>query len=444
MGWVMKRQAIQQLTAWKGSPIRCPLLVRGARQVGKSHLVTHFGQTEFKHMLVVNFEQNPEYKACFQSYDPQKIIALLSVLSGIPIIPGETLLFLDEIQECPEAILALRYFKELLSELHVVGAGSLLEFVLNDDKFRMPVGRVQFLYLKPLNFYEFLDAYGQESLRQYLQAYDINVPLESVIHEKLLSLIREYMLLGGMPSVLTAYFKTKSFLAAQDVQTSLLGGYRMDFGKYAKYTQHLLLETLFKQAPHFITQWVKFSKIDPDVRAVSVREALNKLCAAGLIYPVYRTAASGLPLTATLDMKKFKLLFLDIGLANRTSLLSTDVLLDKNAWHINLGALAEQFVGQELLALQTMNDEPHLFFWCREAKNSQAEVDYVLQLNNAIVPIEVKAGSTGRLKSLHIFMEEKASACGVRIWAQPPSFENNTMSIPFYLIPELPRLLKTL
>lgn len=437
----MKRHAIQELINWKGSPIRSPLLIRGARQVGKSHLVMYFGQTYFKNCLVVNFEQHPEYKACFNTYEPLKIIALIQVLTGATIIPGETLLFLDEIQECPEALLALRYFKELMPELHVIGAGSLLEFVLNDDKFRMPVGRVQFLYLKPFTFYEFLDASGSESLRHYLQDYDIQCPIEPVIHEKLLTLTREYMLLGGMPSVLNAYFKTNNYLMAQELQTALLAGYRMDFGKYAKYSQHQLLETIFRQAPHFITQWVKFSKIDPDAKAAIVKEALNQLCSAGLIYPIYRTAAAGLPLTATLDAKKFKLLFLDIGLANRTALVPAEVLLNKEAWFINQGALAEQLVGQELLALQAMNDEPHLFFWCREAKNSQAEVDYLFQIGDMIVPIEVKAGSIGHLKSLHLFMEERGSTWGVRVWAQPPSINGHIMSIPFYLIAELPRLL---
>jgi predicted AAA+ superfamily ATPase len=438
----MKRKALTELLEWKDSPIRCPLLVRGARQVGKSHLVTHFGQNHFKHLCLVNFEQSPEYKTCFETRDPKKIVALIEALSGISIIPDETLLFLDEIQECPEAIIVLRYFKEQLPELHVVGAGSLLEFALCDENFRMPVGRVQFLYLKPLTFYEFLDAAGHVKLREYLQSYDIANAIETPIHEKLLDLMREYSILGGMPAVLNAYFETHSFLIAQQVQRALLASYRLDFGKYAKHTQHLLLETLLKEAPQFISHWVKFHKIDPDVRAATVRQALNKLAAAGLIYPVYKSAASGLPLTATMDFKKFKLLFIDIGLANCSSLLSPELLLNQDLFLLNEGALSEQLVGQELMALQAMDDEPHLFFWCRETKNSQAEVDYLLPVAGNIVPIEVKAGSTGRLKSLQLFMEEKNSAHGLRVWAEPPSWNKHILSVPFYLIQEIPRLLE--
>ncbi len=440
----MDRDALAQLLDWKGNPVRSPLLVRGARQVGKTHLVTDFGRKYFKHFCVINFEQRPEYKACFDTLDPQKITALLEVLSEIPIIPGETLLFLDEIQECPNAIMALRYFKEQYSALHVVGAGSLLEFALRDENFRMPVGRVQFLYLKPLTFYEFLEAAGHKKLKDYLRHYDMTSPLALPIHEKLITLIREYTVLGGMPAVLNAYFETGSFLRAQEVQRALLASYRLDFGKYAKHTQHALLETLLKQAPQFVSQWVKYNKIDPDIRAVAIKQALENLFNAGLLCPVYRTAAAGLPLTAVIDLKKFRLLFIDIGLANCSGLLTADLLLNQNILFLNAGELAEQFVGQELLALQAMDDDPHLFFWCREAKNSQAQIDYLLTVANNIIPIEVKAGSTGRLKSLQLFMEEKKSLCGARIWADLPQWDKQILSIPFYLIPELPRLLLSL
>lgn len=439
----MKRDSLQQLLDWKDSPIRCPLLIRGARQVGKTHLVTHFGQTHFKRLCTVNFEQSREYKNCFETLDPHKITALIETLSGTPITPGETLLFLDEIQDCPNAIVALRYFKEQYPTLHVIGAGSLLEFSLRDENFRMPVGRVQFLYLKPLTFYEFLEAAGHVKLREYLHDYDISSPIEPIIHQKLLSLVREYAVLGGMPAVLNAYFETKSFLTAQQVQRALLAGYRLDFGKYAKFTQHQLLENLLKQAPHFVSHWVKFNKIEPDLKAHVIRQALDKLAAAGLIYPVYKSSASGLPLTATLDFKKFKLLFIDIGLANCSSLLAAEILLDQDLSLLNDGALAEQLVGQELLALQSMDEKPHLFFWCREAKNSQAEIDYVQAMGNTIIPIEVKAGSTGRLKSLQIFLDEKDLRYGVRICSSPPSWDKHILSVPFYLIQEVQRLVST-
>lgn len=439
----MKRLLSESLKLWKNKKNRMPLLLRGARQVGKTFLIEKLGETEFnKNILSINFEQKRHLQACFESLEPQKILNELELLTEQKIIAGETLLFLDEIQECPKAIMALRYFKEQMPTLHVIGAGSLLEFTLNDDDFRMPVGRLEFLYLQPLSFLEFLEAKGTPIILEQLKNFNLkNTPSENV-HQHLLQLVREYTLLGGMPAVIQKYLDTQSFLEAQHMQSFILNAYRGDFGKYAKKTIHVNLQILFDKAPGLIAQWFKYNKVNPDIPPKEIKAALTQLKHAGIIYPVHACSASGLPLVTTSNEKKFKLLFLDVGLAKRASRLDSDVLLREDIFLLNGGALVEQFVGQELMAYQDSHEPPELFFWAREERNSSAEVDYLYVLNGHIFPIEVKSGATGRLKSLRLFMEEKKSKIGIRISETPLSFEHNILSVPFYLVSEIPRLLK--
>jgi predicted AAA+ superfamily ATPase len=189
-----------------------PLLLRGARQVGKSYIIEKFGKEEFESYVMLNFEQHPEYQQCFESLDPIKIINAIELITDRTIQAGKTLLFLDEIQECPKAIMALRYFKEQMPELHVIGAGSLLEFALNDEEFRMPVGRVEFMYLRPLSFGEYLLAKGHTKMKDYLKALHIGDVIEEAVHNRLLSLVREYLSLGGMPAVIAEYLASKKLL----------------------------------------------------------------------------------------------------------------------------------------------------------------------------------------------------------------------------------------
>lgn len=438
----MKRDIEKALLKWKTSSIKGPLLIRGARQVGKSWVVEKFGQEQFENLIVLNFEQRPEAKACFKTLYPEKIVSSIELLTGSMISQGKTLLFLDEIQECPEAIVALRYFKEQMPDLHIIGAGSLLEFVFNEEDISMPVGRVQSLYLRPFSFYEFLDALNRRNLRDYLGTVTLQNPPQRVIHEELLKLVREYVSFGGMPAVIGAYLQTNSIYQTQDVQSDILFTYRRDFGKYAKKTKHKYLNLLFEKAPGLIGSWFKYSKIDPDIHPREIKVALQQLCQAGLLYQVHHTSASGLPLISTQSEKKFKLLFLDVGLVKRACLLDMALLLQEDIMLINQGMFVEQFVGQELLAYSDHKDVGHLYFWAREQKNSSAEVDFVISIGGTIVPIEVKAGTTGRLKSLKLFMEEKKSSIGVRISALPFAYENNVLSIPFYLIGELSRLVQ--
>jgi len=439
----MKRDIETNLKKWKNQQRRMPLLLRGARQVGKTYVVQKFGKEEFTYFVNLNFEQFPEYKKCFITLDPEKIINSIELVTGVQVRAGQTLIFLDEIQECPEAIMAMRYFKEQMPELHVIGAGSLLEFTLNDPHFRTPVGRVQFMYLRPLSFGEFLEAIGHSQLRTYLHSVSIGDAIEEVVHQKLLSLVREYCSLGGMPAVIAEYIESKNLALCQNIQTAILATFRKDFGKYANRTPHGHLETIFAKAPGLVGQWLKYTTLDADVSPSTLRNALEKLCNAGLITLVYATSGSGIPLVSHMNEKKCKFLFLDIGLVKRACNLDLELLFNKDLSLINDGALAEQFVGQELLAITAPYEENGLFSWMREAKSSSAEIDFLIQVGSGLVPIEVRAGAIGSLRSLKIFMDEKNVKLGVRISEVPFSYKSGILSIPFYLVEELPRLVTT-
>jgi len=439
----MYRLIEDALLQWKQQVNRSPLLLRGARQVGKSYAVRALGNTQFSNNFVeINFEFQPEFKECFKTLDPVKIVHTLSLITGQDITPGKTLLFLDEIQDCPAAINSLRYFREKMPELHVIGAGSLLEFVLNDEHFRMPVGRVQFIYLKPLSFKEYLLATQKQSLKEFIENIDFNEKIPDAIHQNLLQLTREYMVLGGMPAVLQEYLTNKNYYQCQLIQSNLLNTYRLDFGKYASHTQHKYLQKMFEKAPGLITQDFKYSKVDNGMRSRDLKTALEKLEQAGLIYLLHATSAANLPLNALINEKKFKLLFLDIGLINRATNLGADVLLRDDIFLVNRGAFAEQLVGQEILAGYSCFEKVELFYWAREEKSSQAQIDYILQVNDKIIPIEVKAGTTGQLKSLHIFLQEKKAPFGIQVSQKPLQKNGNILSIPIYLAGEIRRLTK--
>lgn len=436
----MERSITNQLVNWKDR-LPMPLLIRGARQIGKSYAVEAFGAKHFENTLVINFELAPKYKDCFTDLDPKIITQSLAILSNQNINPGKTLLFLDEIQECPQAIVALRYFKEKMPNLHVIAAGSLIEFALQSEEFRMPVGRVQYLFMHPMSFKEFLHAMGQHRLIDFIQNVDWNTNIPNAIHNTLLNWVRQYWILGGMPAVTAEYLKEDNLQYSQQIQTVLLNTYRNDFGKYANKTQHKYLEELFLKAPKLISQHFKYAKISQEMLSRDLKAALKNLVAAGIINPIYATSASGLPLNALINEKKFKLIFVDIGLVNRSMHLDIDLLMQSDLMTINRGAIAEQFVGQELLAYSDPYEMDELFFWQREKKNSQAEVDYVIHIDSKIIPIEVKAGTTGRLKSLQTFLTEKNTSMGIRISQLPFKKESNIISIPFYLISEIRRLI---
>lgn len=436
----MKRDLEQELFNWKEHKDRLPLLLRGARQVGKSYLIEEFGKKAFNNMVVINFEFRPELRQCFTTLDPMEIINKLQLLMGVNIEAENTLLFLDEIQECPNAIMSLRYFKEKYNRLAVIGAGSLMEFALNSTDFRMPVGRIQFIYLKPLSFGEFLTASGNEQLRHHLQVIKLSSVIDDVVHQKLMELLRIYLMVGGMPAVVKEYLENRNFMNCQHIQNSLLQTYRSDFGKYAKSSEHKYLQKVFAETPRLVGSRVKYANIDPDSKSRDIKQALNLLKLAGIICPIYATAASGLPLGAQTNETKFNLNFLDVGLMQNLCGLQTELALTKDFIQINSGAVAEQLIGQELRAYADSYLEPSLFFWARDKKSSSAEVDYVVAIDSLILPVEVKAGKTGTLKSLKLFMEEKKSLFGIRFSQEKLSWYDRVLTLPLYMAEQMKRL----
>jgi uncharacterized protein len=440
----MKRDIEKELVKWKEKEDRTPLIIRGARQVGKSYTVEEFGKKCFRNTLVVNFEEKNEAKNCFESLDIQTILKLLEYLYGSQIIPGETLLFLDEIQLCPQAIKALRYFKEKLPGLHVIAAGSLLEFVLEDEEtpISFPVGRVRFLNMKPLSFSEYLEAIGQGKWREALESVSLDQPLPDAFHGHLMQFVRDYFLIGGMPAAVKSHVKSHSHIETLREQKALLDMYRLDLAKYGKKKEFAHLQKLFETSPEFVGKHFRYSKIDPESTnpAREYKYALRKLGQANLIFPVHATAANGIPLKAEENEKKFKLLFLDIGLLQCALEIDSAVFTTTSFYQVNAGDLAEQFVGQELLAYNDYYLDSHLFFWETE-KGGSAQVDYVTNYHGKVVPIEVKAGKTKHLTSLGIFMKNKLIPVGLHISINPLSFRNGILSVPFYLIKEIPRLL---
>lgn len=438
----MKRTIDSELSKWFKSESRIPLLLRGARQIGKTFAVRKLAETHFKNLIEINFELEPFYIDCFQSLNPQHIISLVADVSRQKIIAGETLLFLDEIQNCPNAIMALRYFKELMPDLHVIGAGSLLEFTINNANFSMPVGRVQYMYMKPLSFCEYIEASGYEGLLKQLRDTSIENPLDKVLHNKLLYLTREYLLTGGMPDAVQAYINTQNYQEAQYKQTILLNTYRNDFGKYVKQSDHKYLQKVFDKTPALLGQQIKYNKIEDTMRSRELKEAIACLNSAGVVRRVYVTTAAGTPLQALINEKKFKLLFLDVGLVTRATQVSVSQLLNDEINLIHQGGISEQFVGQELVAYQDCRLEPQLYYWSRDEVGSQAEVDYLITHESQIVPIEVKSGTTGKLKSMYMLMRERKLPLGIRISELPLALNNNILTVPFYLISEIPRFME--
>lgn len=438
----MKRDLEKALIEWKDSIERKPLILRGMRQVGKTWLVRELATRHFKSFLEINFEQSPELKTCFAKPDPVEIVKLLYLNLGTKIVPGETLLFLDEIQDCPQSILSLRYFFEQMPRLHVICAGSLLEFTFNSDEFRMPVGRIDFLYMHPLSFGEFLDASGKSELREYCRNVQPDEKVDESIDQKLIALVHEYSLCGGMPRPMHALIENHDIDQMDREQVSVIQTYRQDFGKYAKRISPDLMENVFSKLPGMIGKKYKYVEADENSRAAEIKKALTMMEKAGIVQRIFSTSGAGLPLAVYKKDNVFKVLFADIGLMQRMLGLSKEIYGSKNLLDIYRGAIAEQFVGQQLLALLPSNTEQDLFYWHRDKPNSLAEVDYLWQFGPNIIPIEVKSGKIGSLKSLHVFFKEYSPPLAIKISQGPFHFQDHVLSIPLWGIEGINRLLK--
>lgn len=421
----IQRNIDVELLEWKDNPMRKPLLLRGARQVGKSSAVRHFGK-EFQFFAEVNFERHKTVKTFFQGdIDIRLIVQKIAIYINVPIEEGKTLLFLDEIQECPEAIMALRFFKEDYPGLHVIAAGSLLEFTLQELP-TFGVGRIHTLFMYPMTFDEFLNANNENGLISMKRQADSQHPLDAAFHEKLIEYFRIYLLVGGMPEAVLAWIKTHNFNQCSHIQEDIILTYEDDFSKYKKRVSPDLLRTTLHGICHQPGEKITFKQISADYRSSQIREAVRLLTLAGLVIPVIATSGNGIPLDAEANEKNMKILLLDSGL-----LLSVLQLEGNLAQHlvdlvmtgsprdlVNKGGLVEMVAGLELLRNKPCVQRQKMFYW-EKSGNSIAEIDYLDTFHLKVTPIEIKSGTQGGMKSLWQFMREKRLTEAIRC-----SFEN--------------------
>ena len=415
----IKRHIDNYLLSWKKDLDRKPLLLRGARQVGKTTAIKHLGE-QFEYFIEANFEKQKDLKSLFEKGLPIKeVVARIGTIYDTPIIPGKTLLFLDEIQVCPEAIHSLWFFKEDYPELHVVAAGSLLEFALKGLR-SYGVGRIRSLFMYPLSFDEFLESQGKESWIEKKRKATCEKPLFEELHNQLVELFRSYLLVGGMPASVVAWKNKGDYVLCQEELSDIAQSYFDDFSKYSSKIDPRILRLTFQSVIQQIGKKFVYSHVDGNYRTEQVKEALELLCDAGLIYRVQHTAANGLPLGAEVNIKFNKYLLLDSGLLltllNHTtnSSLSSDIVSATAADLVNKGSLTEMVAGCELIKYAKPNIKQELYYWENLSKNATAEVDYILSRNMQLLPLEVKAGTSGKMKSLRYFMEKKKISLAVR------------------------------
>lgn len=430
----MKRFIDHYLKQWKEQKGFKPLLLRGARQVGKTYAVRELGK-QFDNFVELNLELNPELAAVFKSnLDAHRIIRTIASLKHQEIVPGKTLLFLDEIQAEPQAILALRYFYEMIPDLHVIAAGSLLDFAI--EQVGVPVGRIEFLYMYPLSFLEFLYALGANLLIQEILDHNVTSPMDEIIHTELLKYVAEYLAIGGMPEVVNSWSTEKNPLQCFAIHQRLIESYTFDFVKYAKKFQVKYLDILLPEIPRQLGKKFKYSAIEGDFRKRELSPCLDLLVTAGVVNKIYHTAAQGIPLGAQVDPSDFKVIFLDIALAQ--TLLGLNVgewFLNPEQQFVNKGEIVEAFIGQEMLAHSDPVQKKQLYYWLRSERTAQAEVDYVTNIKQNVVPIEVKSGAGSTLKSMRIFLEtHTASKMGIRFSTQNYSIYENIHSYPLYAV----------
>lgn len=433
----MKRIIASELMRWKKNKRRKPLLVRGARQVGKTHSVRDMGKT-FESFVEVNFELYPDAKRIFHTdLAPSRIARDLSIFTGNRIIPGKTLLFLDEIQQAPKAVSALRYFHEMLPDLHVVAAGSLLDFELENTG--LPVGRISSLYMYPLSFLEFLKAKGEDLLIEAIIGHNPNKQINEAIHKKLLSIVGEYLAVGGMPEAVNCWVETSDPRECARVHRAVIETYRQDFNKYASRYQMKYVEILFNAVPSSMGKKFKYNNVPGDYRKRELMPSLDLLVKAGVAHKVVHSSGQGIPLGAEANHDRFKTIFLDIALAQTAmGIDSSSWLLDPETNFVNKGMVTEAFVGQEITACCRPTGKCQLYYWLRESRSSSAEVDYLLQKEGFVIPVEVKSGAPGSLKSLNLFLKEHLrSPYGVRFSTLNFSSRNKIRSYPIYAVPKI-------
>ena len=458
----MWRVAEDDLFQWWTQERPKPLLLRGARQVGKSTLVKNFTQKNNISLIEINLE-----KQKLSELNNEKNFALSKVLREIELVSGQkitsnTVIFLDEIQEQPRAVRALRYFYEDGPQnLRVIGAGSLLEVVIERQNFSMPVGRVNYYHLYPLSFLEFIRAIGEENLWQMLADKNSLETLSLSVHEKCLELLQEYLLVGGMPEIVDDYRKNKDFPRCRSLQHSLLQSYREDIPKYAqKSGEASRVLDVFNYASAHVGEKVVFSNISKQ-HSSQIRNAIHLASLAHVIHPVFHNSCAGLPLEAYARKAIMKLYFLDVGLYGAAMGLEDKALFTTSARDFLFkGTLMEQFVAQHLINRPREGGQSKPYYWLRQGKAGAAEVDFVFSFEGKIYPLEVKSGSQGKMRSLWQLLADKGLSLALRsdlayrqdfvsrvshkitTGNQSISLQAKLINIPLYLVEQLPQILQ--
>ena len=434
----------KDLLEWKSNTDRKPLLLRGARQVGKSTAVRRLAES-FKNYLEVNFEEQSAVHEFFAtSLNAHQICQSLSIYYGVPIIEGETLIFFDEIQSCPKALASLRFFYEQMAGQHLICAGSLLEFALSELP-SFGVGRIRTLFMFPLSFDEFLVANGEEALLNLKRESSFEKPLLEPFHYKLIDYLKKFLVLGGMPEVVSKFVTQRGIDEVQASIDDLLVSFKADFTKYKRKVPSSRLLEIFQSVALQSGSKFVLKNASQTANHLQIKEAVELLVLSGLVVEVLHSSANGIPLGAEVDVKKRKLFLLDTGLLQRLSGLDiTKIIAETEFNAINKGSIAEQFVGLEMLKYSARTIQNQLYYWHREKKNSNAEVDYVIQNQQNIIPVEVKSGSKGSMQSMYQFMSEKGSARGIRFSLETFSKVNGVVVIPLYAVSNifLPTVLK--
>ena len=406
----LPRVADIQLLQWAQKEHRKPLMLRGARQVGKTALARNLATAANLSLCELNFERTPRLRTLFEKtgdLSPKILLPQIEALFEMVIRPGRTLLFLDEIQECPQAITFLRYLYEELPALHTIAAGSLLEFAL--QRVSTPVGRLSFVFIRPMSFEEFLNATGRAALCKHRPKLAIGEGqhISEAIHDALMDCVREYFIVGGMPACVAEFGKNRNYSEVREIQNDIVQTYLSDIRKYAKGDAQVAnVGEVMANAFSFVGKQISYTALGHGDAIKRTKQSVLLLSQAQIIHIVRSSSATRPPLAADADDKIFKVVFLDIGLGQCLSgVKPADVISSHDLLAIYEGKLSEQFVGQELLASHDASEGGNLYYWKRNARGSSAEVDYLLSRNGKIVPLEVKSGVSGRLRSLHLFLE---------------------------------------
>lgn len=433
----MKREIDEQLLQWKQSPRRKPLILDGARQVGKTYALRHFGQAAYDNTVYLNFEREAALSVYFQeSISPKHIIEKLALHTRTAIQPGSTLIIFDEVQECPEALNSIKYFCEEANEYHLAAAGSLLGIKTKNVK-GFPVGKVNFLHLFPLTFNEFLDALGEEKLREYIASHEI-IPFDEPLHQQLLLLLKKYYYVGGMPEAVSHFVQTQDYQVVREVHYEILEAYERDFGKHAPVDQIMKIMTVWKQVHNQLAKENKkfiFSHLKKSARGRDYESAIEWLVSAGLIYKCTHVTVPKLPLSGYADMQIFKIYPLDVGLLGAQNGLTPEVIVKENTLFSEYkGALTEAYVAQTLKA----SSGEDVYYW---SSSGTAEVDFLLTSKQAVYPLEVKANVSNKKKSLIVYAAKYKPTLLLRSTQMNLKWDGHLLNIPLYMISQIHALL---